>query len=115
MAERFKAALLKSAELKDSVGSNPTLSASRTGLAPSRDERESTAYAAAVTERPSNSPRGEPSPGLCGGCRFSRRIETRRGSAFRLCERSATEPAYPRYPALPVLRCAGFEPVTEAR
>jgi len=33
---------------------------------------------------------------------------------FRLCERSATDPAYPRYPALPVLRCPGFEPVDPA-
>jgi hypothetical protein len=29
---------------------------------------------------------------------------------FWRCERSLTEPAYPRYPALPMLRCTGFEP-----
>jgi hypothetical protein len=51
----------------------------------------------------------EPSPGLCGTCRYSRRIVTARGSVFRLCERSVTDPRYPRYPALPVLQCAGFE------
>ena len=56
-----------------------------------------------------------PLPGLCGACRHSRRIETRRGSIFRLCERSATDPRFPRYPALPVLRCAGFEPVVVAK
>ena len=50
------------------------------------------------------------SPGLCGGCRHSRRIETRSGAVFRLCERSTSDPAYPRYPALPVLSCGGFEP-----
>jgi hypothetical protein len=54
--------------------------------------------------------RSGPDPGLCGSCRHSRLIETRTGSVFRLCERSVTDPAYPRYPALPVLRCAGFEP-----
>ena len=32
-----------------------------------------------------------------------------RGSVFLLCERSRTDPAYPRYPTLPRLRCAGFE------
>jgi hypothetical protein len=48
---------------------------------------------------------------LCGTCRHSRLITTARGSAFRLCERSATDPAYPRYPRLPVLDCPGFEPV----
>jgi hypothetical protein len=51
-----------------------------------------------------------PPAGLCGTCRHSRVVATRRGSTFRLCERSATDPRYPRYPALPVLLCAGFEP-----
>jgi hypothetical protein len=50
-----------------------------------------------------------PPPGLCGACRHSRVIETRRGATFRLCERSADDPRYPRYPALPVVDCAGFE------
>jgi len=52
-------------------------------------------------------------PGLCGGCRHSRRIETRAGSIFWLCERAATDPTFPRYPALPVLSCRGFEPAPE--
>ena len=51
-----------------------------------------------------------PAPGLCGTCRHSRVVATKRGSVFRLCERSATDPAYPRYPALPVVRCPGHEP-----
>jgi hypothetical protein len=60
-------------------------------------------------------PRGldEPPAGLCGTCRYSRRIVTARGSFFRLCERSVTDPRYPRYPSLPVVRCAGFEAVDE--
>jgi hypothetical protein len=52
-------------------------------------------------------------PGLCGGCRFSRRIETRGGSVFRRCMRADDDPAYPRYPVLPVLSCAGFERVDD--
>ena len=55
-----------------------------------------------------------PDPGLCGTCHHSRVVVTKRGSAFRLCERSATDPAYPRYPALPVMRCAGYEPADGA-
>jgi len=51
-----------------------------------------------------------PPAGLCATCRYSRRIETARGSVFRLCERSTSDPRFPRYPALPVLRCDGFEP-----
>ena len=60
-------------------------------------------------------PRGHgPEPGLCGVCRHSRVIETRTGSVFRLCERSKTDPRYPRYPPLPVFRCPGFEPAGAA-
>jgi hypothetical protein len=28
---------------------------------------------------------------------------------FRLCERSTTDPRFPRYPNLPVVRCSGYE------
>ena len=80
------ATLLKSVESKDFVGSNPTLSAKL------------------------EVPVTGPPPGLCGMCRHSRLIQTARGSIFRLCERSATDPHFPRYPTLPVLSCLGFEP-----
>jgi hypothetical protein len=52
-------------------------------------------------------------PGLCAGCRYARRIETTRGSTFWLCRLSETDRRYPRYPALPVVSCAGFEPLDE--
>jgi hypothetical protein len=52
--------------------------------------------------------------GLCGGCAHARLIETRTGGRFILCERSRTDHRFPRYPALPVLACAGFEPVAPA-
>jgi hypothetical protein len=55
-----------------------------------------------------------PLPGLCGTCRYSRVVETRRGSTFRLCERSATDARFPRYPSLPVLACVGYEPRDQA-
>ena len=48
--------------------------------------------------------------GLCADCRHMRRIESARGSTFYLCQRSATEPTYPKYPRLPVLACPGYEP-----
>jgi len=49
--------------------------------------------------------------GLCDRCAYQRLVRTTRGSVFSLCERSRTEPAsFPRYPPLPVLGCAGFEP-----
>ena len=51
-----------------------------------------------------------PPPGLCDLCCHARRITSARGSLFTLCERSQTDRRYPRYPNLPVLACAGFEP-----
>jgi hypothetical protein len=37
-----------------------------------------------------------------------REIITSRGSRFLLCELSRTDPAYPKYPPQPVVRCAGY-------
>ncbi len=48
--------------------------------------------------------------GLCAGCSHRREIRNRRGSTFHLCNRSRTDPRYPRYPPLPVLTCEGFAP-----
>jgi hypothetical protein len=48
--------------------------------------------------------------GLCAVCQFARRIESARGSQFVLCERSHTDPAFPKYPRLPVTRCGGYVP-----
>jgi hypothetical protein len=47
--------------------------------------------------------------GLCADCRFMRLVQSARGSKFYLCERSATDPAFPKYPRLPVLQCRGYE------
>ena len=60
---------------------------------------------------PSAGPTGDPSDGagLCGQCAWSREVETRRGSVFRLCVRHRTDPTFFKYPSLPVLRCRGFE------
>jgi hypothetical protein len=48
-------------------------------------------------------------PGLCASCLHARRVQSRRGSVFRLCSLSHTDARFPRYPRLPVLRCAGYE------
>ena len=50
-----------------------------------------------------------PDAGLCANCRHARRIESRRGALFLLCERAASDARYRRYPPLPVLRCPGHE------
>jgi hypothetical protein len=48
--------------------------------------------------------------GLCADCEFMRRIASDRGSTFYRCERSATDPTFPKYPRLPVLQCPGYAP-----
>jgi hypothetical protein len=50
-----------------------------------------------------------PHAGLCETCIHRREIRTDKGSIFTMCLRSFQDPAYPKYPRLPVLRCAGYE------
>jgi hypothetical protein len=49
------------------------------------------------------------SVGLCASCIFMRKIHSDRGSTFYLCQRSAADPRFPKYPRLPVLHCGGYE------
>ncbi|MCU1261150.1 MAG: hypothetical protein JWO80_4035, partial [Bryobacterales bacterium] len=53
----------------------------------------------------------EPVPGLCARCAWSRVIVSDRGARFWMCRRGAEgDPRFPKYPRLPVMECAGFEP-----
>jgi hypothetical protein len=52
--------------------------------------------------------------GLCAECRHSREITSDRGSAFLLCELSFRDPHFAKYPALPVLACSGFAPLSDS-
>ncbi len=51
-----------------------------------------------------------PRAGLCDSCEHQRLIHNTRGSVFSLCERSRSDPDFPRYPRLPVADCRGFAP-----
>ena len=51
--------------------------------------------------------------GLCVTCVHRTIVVSRHDSRFYLCERSRTDPRYPRYPALPVVACAGWEPLAK--
>lgn len=53
--------------------------------------------------------------GLCETCRHARTTGNRRGSVFYLCGRAADDPAFPKYPVLPVLRCRGYDTRTPRR
>ena len=54
-------------------------------------------------------PGSRPQAGLCDRCTHQRLVPNTRGSEFSLCELSREDPAFPRYPRLPVRECAGFE------
>ncbi|HEX9940678.1 MAG TPA: hypothetical protein VGG03_01580 [Thermoanaerobaculia bacterium] len=48
--------------------------------------------------------------GLCATCEHLRVLASPR-SVFVRCGLAATDPRFPRYPALPVVACAGYRPV----
>jgi hypothetical protein len=55
-------------------------------------------------------PRVSGQAGLCDSCQHALRIQSDRGSVFYLCELSASDPRFPKYPALPVIQCPGYKP-----
>jgi hypothetical protein len=52
--------------------------------------------------------------GLCAQCRHCQQVTNARGSTFFRCGRADSEPAFVRYPRLPVSRCAGCEPLPDS-
>jgi len=46
--------------------------------------------------------------GLCASCVHARIVESSKGSSFVLCRLSYTDPAFNRYPRLPVVACHGY-------
>jgi hypothetical protein len=48
--------------------------------------------------------------GLCAACRHVRVVQNTRGSTFYLCRLAEEDARFARYPRLPVLHCAGYEP-----
>src|SRR5438270_8134117 len=77
-------------------------------LPPQRQQRlriKPARYPKKVTE-----PIPNPVPvGLCADCQHSRQITSERGATFWMCQRSFTDPDFPKYPRLPVTQCSGFE------
>jgi hypothetical protein len=48
-------------------------------------------------------------PSLCETCASMREVITPKGSRFLLCQLSQADPAYPKYPPQPVVRCDGYQ------
>jgi hypothetical protein len=53
--------------------------------------------------------------GLCDHCANVHVIENRRGSRFYRCRLADVDPAFVRYPTLPVVSCSGFVPAEPSR
>lgn len=49
-----------------------------------------------------------PEVGLCEDCEHTKRVESARGSVFRLCLLHDRDGRFVKYPRLPVLQCAGY-------
>jgi len=64
-----------------------------------------TAPPATETDRAELAPRA----GLCAACRHLQVLRSRT-STFVRCALADVRPRMPRYPALPVLGCGGYEP-----
>ena len=58
-------------------------------------------------------PRLTTDPGLCRTCEHLRLLSSAR-SVFVRCGLADTDPAFPRYPPLPVIACPGYTPRTDA-
>jgi len=50
--------------------------------------------------------------GLCQTCRHAAAITNASGSTFYRCSLSETDPRFRKYPPLPVIQCAGYQPKT---
>jgi len=51
---------------------------------------------------------GRADAGMCETCAHAKIILSDRGSQFWRCMLSDTNPAFPKYPRLPVLTCSGW-------
>jgi len=47
--------------------------------------------------------------GRCLSCRHALRVASSRGAEFWMCRLSSRDPAFPKYPPLPVVECRGYE------
>jgi hypothetical protein len=50
--------------------------------------------------------------GLCATCMHAQIVTSSKGSSFVLCRLSENDPAFRRYPTLPVMVCPGYAAAT---
>jgi len=50
--------------------------------------------------------------GLCASCSHVEVVQSSKGSTFYLCRLADVDPAFRKYPVLPVRACPGYAPKT---
>jgi hypothetical protein len=70
--------------------------------------RLSDVHSSSGDDRPDSAAQPRGNAGLCDACVHARQIRSSRGSVFYLCELSLVDSAFPKYPRLPVIQCAGY-------
>jgi hypothetical protein len=56
-----------------------------------------------------------PPAGLCDSCLHQKLIGNTRGSTFSMCLKAREDPAFPKYPRIPVAACPGYAPTAARR
>ena len=56
-----------------------------------------------------------PPAGLCDACVHQKLIANTRGSTFSMCLKAREDPAFPKYPRIPVAACPGYTPAAARR
>ena len=94
------------------IAPSSAASASATPRAKGRRKKRSTSARRGEAQTIGSSMTAPPSDriGLCASCRLVEVVTSSRGSTFYLCTLAATNPAFRRYPILPVRQCHGYEP-----
>ena len=72
------------------------------------EPRSATVRRFAMTSADADARAEESRVGLCFRCAHASTIVSSHGSTFYLCQWSKIDPAFPRYPRLPVVRCAAY-------
>jgi len=50
---------------------------------------------------------------LCESCNSMREVVSAKGSRFLLCQLSTVDSAFAKYPPQPIVRCRGYQAITE--
>jgi len=73
-----------------------------------RSRRSTAIFCTMVSSKANPSAKTVPA-GLCDRCTHAERIQSDRGTVYIRCALARVNPAFAKYPRLPVLQCEGYE------